>query len=131
MRITKEMIGQKVRYCTWEPADHYILKDVGLKYVIVGSEDGLDMDVFDNDDNWEFYEEPEESKKNVKRMAPALFILQRLTKDCWLINSDKFYFSSQLYASAEEAREDSDRLCYGFVKWPANETSWVEVEIEE
>ena len=68
-------------------------------------------------ENFEEYTPPK--KKKIVRMAPALY---RRTSDCRIMVGD-FLFISE--AKAKEYCGDH------FIKWPANENMWCEVEVEE
>lgn len=75
----------------------------------VKNDSGLEYDCLDQS-KWEFYQEPK--KKNIVRMAPAL---------CKLYG--RSWITTELFKTLEHAKSQM-----GFIKWPANDNMWVEVE---
>lgn len=118
-KITEKDLGNKMKEEGWEK-DYFIplifcsnkTEIIGILYsAFHGKEINFTLK---NTEYWLPYEEP--NKKVTKRMAPAL------------IGSDtKKLITSVLFESEENAK----RLLDGFIKWPASESMWVEIEVEE
>jgi len=121
MKITKDMVGKKVRRESWEIDSYLEIKFVGEKKFFASEKNGNEGSWLNEDpDNypWEFYEAPK--SKRIVRMAPAL---SKNYAGNWLI-------TFEVYSSREEATKknpaDQENL-----KWPANDNMWVEIEVEE
>lgn len=119
-KITEKDFGKKMRQLNWDPEVWFMplaFHPQAFSNSIIGVNNAWEIDDFFQEHSWSPVEEPK--KKVIKRMAPAL-------------NYDrchKYYAQSQvLYESEEKARTDNP---IDFFKWPANDTSWVEVEVEE
>lgn len=67
---------------------------------------------------------PKEKKKKIVRMAPALTKKPAFTKG---YNYDLSY----LFASRKDAEEYFEGGPGEVLKWPANDTMWVDVEVDE
>lgn len=132
MKITKDMIGKKVRWCNWrfdsDPL-YCVITAVGVENILAINiyRDGVIPSgickrewSWDNDDLWEFYEEPK--KKKIVRMAPALLKYV----------SGAYAITDRVYENADLARKNVEfAMGEFFIKWPANDNMWVKVEVEE
>lgn len=115
MKLTKDLIGKKLRLKDWASLMWAVPEFVLSNGYFVGVDRNKDTCVFYDECDWELYTEPK--KTITKRMAPAL------------IRSEGYYrISYQLFASEEIAKNN---LSKSFIKFPANENLWCEVEVEE
>ena len=119
MKITSEHFGLKLRKKHWLNNNYFIPLGFSQnnKYVIGENTNGDGDEWASNIDEWEFYEEPK--KKVIKRLAPAV------------IDNDgrgDFSITHVLYESEECARQSYGKF---FVKWPASESMFIDVEVEE
>lgn len=115
MKLDESCVGKKVRFNGWGTALRVEIVAIRGKHAIGFWDNGsaASFDYGDSDD-WEFYVEP---KKKVRK-APALMFYPNTV-------TDKEYISSAVYATESEAR---GHLGLMFIKWPANDNMWVEVE---
>lgn len=94
MKITKDMVGKKVRKCDG-PSNYYeILVYVGQNYFIT-KHSCIEADYcsrIDDSYKWELYEEPK--KKKIVRMAPALIKI-----------FGSYRFADWMFASEQEAKD--------------------------
>lgn len=121
MKITKEHFGKKMRLTDWD-ADWWFIP-LGFnskKNLIIGECKSGGSDHWEVFGEWELYEKTK--KKVIKRMAPALCFFKN--KYNYTI---KFWITSQLFESETEALASCDE----FYKFPASESMWVEIEVEE
>lgn len=127
MKITEELVGAKVRNPKWGPEDYKWLKVlyVGKESFFCEAENGTQfafpLKSYFGLNNWELYEEPVKKKKIV-RMAPALF----------KYGYGIYEITDTLYENADSARINMEfAMGQFFVKWPASDTMWVEVEVDD
>lgn len=143
----QSFVGKKLKlnYSSWKDS-YFIPRYVGTKNMIgdfVNPEVSFE-DVLGIDNDWKLYEESENTKisskklwegiekaekeafepKKTKRLAPALIIELESDESKKLVYRH-FVISKNLFFSEEDAREKYNKL---FIKWPAVEGYWVEVE---
>lgn len=116
--ITEKDFNKKMTLPTWADEDFFI--PLGFNPFISGKVVGVGpygkVDHWGTNNCWIPYEEPK--KKVIKRMAPALFAAA----------SGKYLVSTTMFQSEEAARAE---IVYKFIKWPASEAMFVELEVEE
>jgi len=110
MKITQEHVGKKVRHRSWKQETFATVLYVGKESFF--TEDSYGEESWFISDYWELYEEP---KKKI-RMAPAL----------WAAPNGTIQLHPYLFESLEEAKNYLNKQ---LLKWPANDTMWVEVEV--
>lgn len=117
MKITNEHFGKKMRRSIWLNTSYFIPLGFNQnKTLVIGESDsglGYSWDVRHED--WDLFEEPK--KKSIKRLAPALCCYNR-----------KFYISDHVFSSEQEAKFWYNNALY---RWPASESMFIEVEVEE
>lgn len=117
MKITSEHFGKKLRRSHWINKSYFIPLGFNQNKTLVIGEtaDGYSDNWYVWHEDWVLFEEPK--KKVIKRLAPALFCC-----------NNKYYISDHIFSSEEEAK-----VCYNSVlcRWPASESMFIEVEVEE
>lgn len=117
MKINESHFGKKMRRTDWDDDDWFIPLGFSLdEKLIIGESFVGGSDHWKVFGDWVPFEEPK--KKVIKRMAPAL----------WRRDDLECYVSSIIFTSEEEARKNfGDSL----IKWPASESMFCEIEVEE
>lgn len=114
-KITEKDFGKKFTKEGFEGFNYFIPLAFTSKRELLGEDEAGCIRFPVNCDNWFPYEEPK--KKVIKRMAPAL---------CY--NGLEYYITQDLYESEEAAKKNCPNH---FIKFPASESLWVEIEVEE
>jgi hypothetical protein len=111
MKITKDMVGKKVRLGYWDKREFLEILAIGETKIFTRDQNGVES-MWCIDSYWEFYSDP----KTKHRAAPALVKYRK--------NGGGF-ISDQVFETEEEAKKSCGEW---LIKWPASETSWVEWE---
>lgn len=119
MKITNEHFGKKLRRSSWLNRGYFIPLGFNQnKTLVIGeTSDGYGDHWYVWHEDWVLLEEPK--KKVIKRLAPAV------------IDNDgrgDFSITHVLYESEECARQSYGKF---FVKWPASDNMFIDVEVEE
>lgn len=117
MKLTKDLIGKKLRLKDWASLMWAVPEFVLSNGYFVGVDRNKDTCVFYDECDWELYTEPK--KTIIKRMAPAL----------GQFDDKEYFITGKLYSSIDEAIKDN--AAFTILKFPANDNLWCEVEVEE
>lgn len=123
-KITEKEFGKKMRWMVWSIMyDDYFIPlafEPGSENTLIGINKNGEAVKWNQGSYWEEVEE--HKKKVIKKMAPAAF------KDKYGI----FFIADQLF----ETKQQAETYLYktydcSNIKWPASESMWVEIEVEE